>query len=528
MSRGRRTGPGSQRAPRFGFGRLPLPSRDSGVLPAQDSDVSPAAGVGALGQQVGRGLGWSFLNNFVNRLGSVLAGIVLARLLVPEDYGVFAVALVVLGAGLSMNELGVSLAVVRWAEGVDRIAPTVASMALVWSMVLYAVCFVSAPFVAGALNAPEATSLIRVLTVGILIDALASVPAALITRHFMQGTKMVIDLTSFVAATAVSIALAVSGLGAWSMVWGFVVSSVVSGVLTIVWAPQRYRPGFDLAAARSLLAFGLPLAGSSMLLFFMLNVDYLVVGHLLGAVQLGFYLLAFNLCSWPANLVSVAVRRVSLAGFSRVAHDPARAGDAFTRSAGLVLALTVPICALLATYARPAVSVLYGDTWLPSVGALRLLCVLGGARVVLELAYDYLVAVGRTRVNLLLQALWVSLLVPALYVGARVDGIRGVALAHALVAVSIVVPAFLLVLRSCSVSLKQLAVVATRPTIAGVTVFASSWIVLHTISGSFTELVVGGGAGLGLSALILAPMRELARGRTSPLAVDALPVRALP
>ncbi|MCZ3386630.1 MAG: oligosaccharide flippase family protein, partial [Actinomycetia bacterium] len=222
-----------------------------------------------------RGLGWSFLNNIVSRLGSMLASIVLARLLMPEDYGVFAVALVVLFAGLSMNELGVSLAVVRWADGIDRIAPTVASMALVWSAVLYAVCFVSAPVIGGTLDAPDAVPLIRVLTVCIMIDALAAVPAALITRHFLQATRMRIDLISLVVGTALSISLALGGLGAWSMVWGFVVSNILSGLLTMAWAPRRFRPGFDPQAARSLLAFGLPLAGSSMLLFFMLNVDYL-------------------------------------------------------------------------------------------------------------------------------------------------------------------------------------------------------------------------------------------------------------
>ena len=522
MSTARRTEPEPWGASALGLGRpaevFPDPCLDS----EQIADVGPATG--SLGQKVGRGLGWSFLSNFINRLGSVLAGIALARLLVPEDYGVFAVALVVLTAGLSMNELGVSLAVVRWSDGVDRIAPTVASMALAWSAVLYAVCFASAPLVANALNAPDATPLIRVLSVCILIDALAAVPAALITRHFMQGKRMAIDLTSFAAGTIVSIALAVGGLGAWCMVWGSVVSNVLAGLLTIAWAPQRFRPGFDRQAARSLLAFGLPLAGASMLMFFMLNVDYLVVGHQLGVRQLGFYLLAFNLCSWPVNLISIAVRRVSLAGFARVVGDPTRSGEAFSRSAGLVLALTVPLCVLLAAYAEPAVSFLYGDKWLPAVGALRLLCVLGGARVVLELAYDYLVAVGRTRLNLLLQALWVALLLPALYAGAEWDGIRGVALAHAVVAVSIVTPAFLLVLRSSSVNIKRLAQVATRPAFAGAAVFASSWVVLHTMTGNITQLAVGGLVGLSLSAMIVAPMRELARSaRTSSVTIDALP-----
>ena len=93
----------------------------------------------ALGRQIGRGLGWSFLNNAIGRLGSFLSGIVIARILVPEEFGVYAVALVVLNVMLSMNELGVSLAVVRRPGSVAPIAPTVTTVALVSSAVLFVV-----------------------------------------------------------------------------------------------------------------------------------------------------------------------------------------------------------------------------------------------------------------------------------------------------------------------------------------------------------------------------------------------------
>lgn len=446
----------------------------------------------SLSRKVGLGLGWSFLNNVVSRLGTVLSGIVLARLLVPEDFGVFAVALVVLNAGLSMNELGVSLAVVRWSDGVERIAPTVTTMALAWSGLLYAASFVAAPLLASALNAPSATVLIRVLSLGILIDALACVPAALITRHFMQRTRMGIDLASFVAGTGTSIVLAILGAGAWSFVWGFVVTSTVSAGLALVLAPARYRPGFDPDAARALLSFGVPLAGSSVLLFLMVNIDYVVVGRLLGSEPLGYYLLAFNLCSWPVALISVAVRRVSLAGFSRVATDPDRAGAAFTRSAGLVAAVTVPLCAALAAYAPAVIELLYGARWLPSARTLQFLCALGAARVAAELAYDYLVAMGRTRANLGVQVLWVALLVPALVIGAREAGIVGVAVAHALVAIGVVMPTYLIVLRRNRVRVRSLAREAGAPLLVGLLVLATGSAVVATVTGALPTLLVGG------------------------------------
>lgn len=468
----------------------------------------------ALTGQARRGLGWSFGNTIVQRLGNLLAGIVLARILAPEDYGVFAVALVVLNVGLSMNELGISLAVVRWQTGLDRIAPTVATIALAWSVVLYAIAFVCAPLIAVALQAPDATVLIRVLSVGIIVDALTAVPAALLTRFFMQRTRLMIDVTAFLLSTAVAIGLAVNGMGAWCLVWGMLVASVVSSILTHAWSPRRYGFGFSLEAARSLLAFGLPLAGASLLLFVMLNVDFVIVGRILGPEDLGFYLLAFNLCSWPVGLVASAARRVSFALFSRLADDPARAGHAFAVAIGLAMAATLPLCALLAGYADPGITFIYGDKWLPSGEVLRLLCVLGAARVFVEVAYDYLVAMKRGNLNLLLQATWLVLLVPALVVGAKVQGLVGVAAGHAVVALVIVIPMFVLVLRANNVLPGTLLRFTTIPFAASIVILLLAPVVTRLVAGTFAQLALGAACGLAAALALVRPVRRMSADLT--------------
>jgi PST family polysaccharide transporter len=480
-----------------------------GAVPAQARD---SAGPETLNGQVGRGLAWSFVNNVLARIGNVVAGIVLARLLVPEDYGVFAVALVVLNAGLSMNELGVSLAIIRWERPVAEIAPTVTTLAVAWSLLLYTVCFAGAPVIGSMMGAPDAVTLIRVLSIAIVFDALAAVPAALITRHFQQRLRMTIDLLSFAAGTSLAIVLAFMGYGAWAMVWGFLVSNLASSILAFVWAPRRYRPGFDRSAAKELLTYGLPLAGASMVMFLMLNVDYLIVGRELDTRALGLYLLAFNVCTWPVSLVSVAVRRVSFAGFARVAGGEARRrGMAFARSAAIVLGIAVPLCAALATYAAPLVEVLYGSRWLPAAAVVPALCVLSGVRVVLELAYDFLAAIGRTRWVLSLQTFWLVLLVPALTAGAAWGEIQGVAVAHAAVAVALVVPAFLVALRRCGVPILTLAALSWRPMLAGLLVIGTGKVAQAVLGGPFAELVLGGAVSALCAVVVVLPLRKQGR-----------------
>ena len=463
--------------------------------------------------RVTRGLRWSALNTLVLRLASLVAGAVLLRLLTPEDYGVFAAALVVVTALLSMNELGVSLAIVRREGDVRDIAPTVATLALVTSGVLYVLTFLAAPGVASIMNAPGATPMIRVLATCVLLDAVATVPAQVLAREFAQGRRFGIDLVAFAGGTALSIALALAGLGAWAFVWGFLLSNVIASGLALAFTPWRTRFGFDRAVARELLHFGLPLAGSSLLLFAMMNVDYLVVGNILGAAALGFYLTAFNLCSWPVNLVSATMRRVSLSVFSRVGGTQESGQRAFLTVLGGVLVLAVPMSTGLAVFAPQIIGTLYGSTWLPAAEALRPLAVLAVGRVVVELTYDFLVAADRNRANLVIQATWLAALVPALIWGAHVDGIRGVGLAHAVVVGTIVSVVVVFELRKAGVRPSALGRSVARPLLTAVPMAVVGVLCVWLVPTSLAALLVGGALSVTVYGLLnLRLARQLLAG----------------
>src|SRR5258708_13609607 len=129
-------------------------------------------------------LGWSFINNMTAKLGTLAIGVILARLLGPHAFGTVAVALVAMLAVLSFNELGVSLAIVRWEGDPADIAPTVATISVLSSVVIYVGCFFGAPAFASAMGAPEAADVIRVLALNVLIDGHPPPPPALIHRTF--------------------------------------------------------------------------------------------------------------------------------------------------------------------------------------------------------------------------------------------------------------------------------------------------------------------------------------------------------
>jgi PST family polysaccharide transporter len=450
---------------------------------------------------------WSALNTVLLRLGNFAIGIVLARyFLGPREWGLYAVGLVVLMVLLSANEMGVSLAMVRWEGDARRFAPTVLTLSVASSVLLYAALYGCAPLLARALGSANATTMLRVLCFSVVIDGLACVPSGVITRNFAQHKRMVLDLANFLVSGTVTMVLAVVGAGAMSFAWGAVAGNTVFLIGAAIAAPGMLRFGWDPVQARELLRFGLPLAGASLLVLAMLNVDSAVVGATLGPTALGLYQIAFNVSSWPVRSVSEAARRVSFASFSRLADSPDRLADGFNRALMVVMVAAVPACVLLGTLAEPVIRTIYGTQWLAAAGPLRFLAALGLARVAFELAYDCLGAAGRRKALILVQGWWLVTLVPVLIIAARHNGITGVGAGQALVAVLLVAPFFLVALSRIGISGRAVARACALPFLGGAGCGLVAWGLHRQLGDSPASLIVAGFAALLTYLLVISPL----------------------
>ena len=439
-----------------------------------------------------RALGWSFINNTTARIGTLPIGIVLARLLGPHSFGTFAVALVALMAVLSFNDLGVSMAIVRWEGEPAEIAPTVATLSVASSVIIYAACFLGAPAFASAMGAPAATAVIRVLALNVIVDGVTATPANLMQRYFQQDRKMIGDQVNNWLGVAVSVGLAWAGFGAMSLAIGRMTGAVASGILFLVFSPEPVRFGFDLDLARRLCRFGLPLAGAGLVVFAVTNVDQLVVGHLLGATALGFYALALNLATWPVTMFSLPVRSVAPAVFSRLQHDRTAMNTGFVSAAGLLGSATLPICLLMSGAAAPLLGLVYGARWAPAAQALFWLAMLGALRILFELVYDFFIVLARARVVFTIQLVWLVALVPALIVGALADGIFGAGLAEVAVAACVVLPWYLSELTRIGIRRRALAARLWLPLVAAVAVGGAAAMAARVIRADLVALAVGG------------------------------------
>jgi lipopolysaccharide exporter len=417
------------------------PRSDGSDPAAAASDVRP------LTASVRRGAIWVLASNLLLRLANVLLTAIVAHILSPHDFGVFAVALTAYVIVSSIADVGVSSCLFRADLDIDKLAPTVATVALVSSAIVASAMAAFAKPIAAALGSAAAAGSIRVMALAVLFAGVFAVPNAQLIREFKQDKIFLANALSFIPSTALLIILAESGGGATAFAWSRVVGQFVLGSVLIVAAPRHYRPGLSRSALSVILKFGIPLAGANLVNYTLLNVDYAFIGHLLGATELGFYMLAYTLASAPYSILGAVINNVSMPAFSRVKHDSALLKSAMVTALRTVSLIVLPMCGMTIALARPLILALYGAKWAAAANVLVVLPVYGAIFMACLLFANILTSFGRTKFLLALQLIWIGTLVPAMALGVRKDGIVGAAYAHVAVIVPIVLPCYLLALK---------------------------------------------------------------------------------
>jgi hypothetical protein len=286
--------------------------------------------------------------------------------------------------------------------------------------------------------------------------------------------------------------------------WSRVIAASVMGCVMALYAPKIYMPGISRSALSVLFRFGVPLAGANVINFILINVDYAFVGHLLGAIFLGVYMLAFTIASSPGLLLGNVINSIAMPAFSRVKHDPDLLKNAMTGALRVVSLILMPMCGLMIALARPIVLTVYGAKWEASARVLSILALYGAVSIICILFANILTSLGKAKFTLFVQLLWLVALVPAMVLGVHRNGIVGAAAAHIAVIGPLVLPCYLFALRRATgIRFTMLGKAILPPLLAGVAAALAARATASQFATPLIQLVSGLAAG-GLTYLVAA------------------------
>lgn len=377
---------------------------------------------------------WAMLSFGSNKAVVFVTTLVLARLLVPADFGLVAGGLAVLAYLEVILDLGVGQALVYEREtGITRRVQTAFTINVAVAAVLTALAVASAPAVASFLQTPDAVDLYRVLSLSLLVRGFGQVQSAVLQRDLDFRRRTAVDIARAVVRASLSIPMAFAGYGAWALVWGVVGGELTSSI--VAWRLTRFRPSLalDREALRPLLAFGVTILTTRLVAEVSANADYLIVGRRLGPTQLGYYSVAWRL---PELLIDSVLWVFSSVAFPVYTHARDRGAAAFReamlRALRLVTLFSFPVGVGLAVVSRDAILVLFSERWMPAAPIMALVAL---TMAILSVGYasgDLYPAMGRPGLLLKLDLALAVPIVAAFWFAAPY-GITTVALVHLVV-----------------------------------------------------------------------------------------------
>ncbi len=477
-----------------------------------------------LGRRTARGAVVTLGAQFARILIQIVSVVVLARLLTPDDYGLLAMVVAIVGVGEILRDFGLSSAAVQ--------APTLSTAQrdnLFWintgiGAALMAICLAGAPLIGSFYGDDRLVPIMRALAVTFLLNGMATQYRAGLTRRMRFGAIAAVDVATPLIALSVAIVIASLGGGTSALVAQQIVTSAVGFALLVPLA--QWLPGLPRRAAMGgFLRFGGWLLASQIITYASKNVDSVVIGLRFGAGAAGIYSRAFQLLMTPLNQVRSPSTSVALPALARVQDQRRRFND-YVKAGQL--ALSMPLALVLAVVigaADPAVRVFLGTTWLAAIPVLQWLALAG---LFQTLAYvGYWVYLARALTNQLMYYSIVAavLKIVCIVVGSQ-WGVVGVAAGYA-ISHLIEWPISLWWLdRVTTVPVGALYGGALRTIGLGLPVAGAAWGATALIAGApaAVQLLAAVGAGLAAAAAAAAAVPAIRRDVASILAIARLAI----
>lgn len=349
----------------------------------------------SLRERAVRGVLWSAIQNWGSNLLSMAVFLVLARLLMPEAFGLVALAsafTTFLGVFLTQGFGG---AIIQRSELEPEHLDTAFWINVLSGIALTGIGIACAAAVARAFSEPQLKPLVRWLSLSLLIGAFSATQEAILMRRLAFKSLAIRRLVASVAGGCVGIGMAVGGRGVWSLVGQNLTGSLVG--VAVLWKASDWRPGFNVSAkhARDLFSFGLNVMGIQILNFVNRRSAQLLIGYFLGPVLLGYYTIAQGLLQRMTEMLTQTVSSVSLPTFSRLQHDPAQLRHAFFTAIRMTSLLAFPAFIGVATVAPELVPGLFGAKWMQSIPVMQILAFVGILHAVFLFNGPAILAMGK-------------------------------------------------------------------------------------------------------------------------------------
>lgn len=363
------------------------------------------------------GLYWSFLDNLSQYGITFVIGIILARILDPEDFGILGMISVFIAIATTIIDSGFSQSLIRKQNCTNTDYSTTFYFNLAVSVILYILLFLSATSISVFFKEPQLVNIVRIIGFVIIIDAFTIIQRTILTKEIKFKKQTNISIISSVSSGAIAIILATQGAGVWSLVAKQLLYKFVKSIL--LWKKNKWKPIriFSYKLFVEHFTFGYKLLLSGLINTIFNNLYYIIIGKYFTPTDLGYYTRADNFQKLPSKNITNVVQRVSYPILASINNNPSQLQKYFQKFLKSTLFLSSLCLIGMVASADNLIIVLIGDKWLPSTYYLQLLSIAGLFYPISAINQNIIILKGRTDLFLKLEILKKILIIPTVVIG---------------------------------------------------------------------------------------------------------------
>ena len=370
-------------------------------------------------QKAASSIKWAFLANILPKTISPIVTVILARLLLPTDYGIIGMSMVIVSLADLFHGMGLSQALIQRETDVES-AADVAFWSNVTLGVFIAVTIVLlAPWISSFFHEPRLTAVLQIQSIAVIISSLSSVQNALLQRKFKFKKLMGLTLVPSLMPLIVAVPLAILGLGYWALVGSAIASRGVQTFLLWKYSSWRPRWRYDVQIAKQMLAFGGLVALEGLMGWAIISGDNLVAGHFMNAKDVGLYVFGFNLVGLLVGFFVSPLTGVAYSAFSRLQADIKELKRVFLESTRMIATIVMPFSLGLSLIADPFTAVVLGARWHGIEPVIVILAIMPGLGFIITLNPALYKAMGRPDIMPKFLVISLAYIMPVYWVSAQ-------------------------------------------------------------------------------------------------------------
>lgn len=377
------------------------------------------------------GVRWSGGAHVVTQAIKFGVGIVLARLLTPEPFGIIGMAVVITGFMTVVSNFGFGSALIQREDLREVHVSGVFWASLFLGVFLAVLVVVAAPFVAEFYGEPRVEPVLRALAAMFVLGAIVGAPKSLLQRSMDFKSIAKVEATALLLGGSLAIALAWAGAGVWSLVTQQLAPVVVEAALVWVFVQWRPRTRFPIQGVKDLAHYSLNLTGFNVVNYWARHADDILIGRVMGAGSLGVYDLAYRLMLFPIRQIIGTVSRVMFPTMSSVQNDRDKMRRIYLRVIRILAVITFPVMGFVAIVPELLVLSVFGEQWAGAIPLIPIFCLIGMIQMLGNPTGWIYKATGRTDWMMWWGLAGGGLLIIAIAVGVWLGSIHTVAWAYA-------------------------------------------------------------------------------------------------